>query len=342
MKLDFNDLLIKPAAVSRVNSRTSVVPVYENGRLPLFTAPMDTVVSDENLHIFKKDFNICMPRKNDLTYSTEHFYSYGYEDFDKTFNELEIPRDQVVYALIDIANGHMAKLQTYISKYKAKFGEKLVLMVGNVASPETFSLLQKAGADYIRVGIGNGGGCLTTVQTGVGYPMASLIQECKEVRNRNSYVYKECPNTKIVADGGFKTYSDIIKALALGADYVMLGSMLNKMFESSGQLYNSLRLPVLNNEEAKLEFLNGKIFYKNFRGMSSKSVQKYWGYKTIKTSEGIEAFRQVEYTYDKWVANFIDYLKSAMSYCGAFHLDQFIGKPEMIEISQNSYNRFKK
>jgi hypothetical protein len=172
--------------------------------------------------------------------------------------------------------------------------------------------------------------------------MASLIQECKEVRNRNCYIYKEYPNTKIVADGGFKTYSDIIKALALGADYVMLGSMLNKMFESSGQLYNNSRLPALNNEETKQEFLNGKIFYKNFRGMSSKSVQKYWGYKTIKTSEGIEAFRQVEYTYDKWVGNFIDYLKSAMSYSGAFSLNNFIGIPEMIQISEKSYRRFNK
>ncbi len=332
MKLDFDDLLIKPASITRVNSRDDVNPFYENGKLPLITAPMDTVISDSNIEIFNQHFNICMPRKNDLSISNDYFYSYGYDDFETVFSNLEIPSDKKVYALIDIANGHMVKLHTIVTKYKEKYGDKLILMVGNVASPETFGILQEAGADYIRIGIGNGNGCLTTVQTGVGYPMASLIQECKEIQN----------TTKIVADGGFKNYADIIKALAIGADYVMLGSMLNKMFESAGQLYDSTRLPALNNEENKQLFLDGKIFYKDFRGMSTKSVQKHWGYKKYKTSEGVEVVRAVEYTYDKWVNNFIDYLKSAMSYCGAFSLNNFIGIPEIIEISQNSKNRFKK
>lgn len=332
MKLDFEDLLIKPAKITRVNSREDVNPFYSNGKLPLFTAPMDTVISEANLEVFNKHFNICMPRKNDLSISNEHFYSYGYEDFETIFSELEIPNGQQVYALIDVANGHMFKLHAIVTKYKQKYGEKLVLMVGNVASPETFALLQQAGADYIRIGIGNGNGCLTTVQTGVGYPMASLIEECKELQY----------SAKIVADGGFKNYSDVIKALALGADYVMLGSLLNKMFESAGQLYDSTRLPALNNEENKKLFLDGKPFYKDFRGMSTKAVQKHWGYKKYKTSEGVEIVRPVEYTYDKWVENFIDYLKSAMSYSGAFSLNNFIGIPEMIQISEKSYRRFNK
>jgi IMP dehydrogenase/GMP reductase len=341
MKLDFDDLLIKPATTSRVNSRSSVIPVYKNGKLPLFTAPMDTVINDDNLHIFNQHFNICMPRRNDLCSSSNYFYSYGFDDFDKTFDSYN--DDKPIYALIDIANGHMAKLETYISKYKKKFGDQLILMVGNVATPETFSNLQKAGADYIRVGIGNGGGCLTTVQTGVGYPMASLIKECKEIRDKNCYNWSSYTRTQIVADGGFKTYSDIIKALALGADYVMLGSMLNKMFESCGKTFDSSLNEIDPLDPYHLiNFINGAEYSKQFRGMSTKAVQQLWGNETLNTSEGIERMNKVEYTYEGWVNNFTDYLKSAMSYCGAFHLEQFIGKPEIIEISQNSYNRFKK
>ena len=120
------------------------------------------------------------------------------------------------------SNGHMPAVFDLTKRSKEKYGDSLVLMVGNVANPETYALLSDAGADYVRIGIGNGGGCLTTQNTGVGYPMASLIKECYEI----STTLKK--PAYIVADGGMQTYSDVIKALALGADFVMLGSILNK------------------------------------------------------------------------------------------------------------------
>lgn len=342
MKLDLDDFLIKPAIITAINSRQEINPCYNNGKLPLITAPMDTVIDESSIEVFSKHFNICLPRKNDLSVSYDHFYSYGYEDFEEVFSKLEIPLDKKAYALIDVANGHMSRLYDMVHKYKKKHGDNLVLMVGNVATPETFGVLQKAGADYIRIGIGNGNGCLTTMQTGVGYPMGSLIKECHQIRNKNCFNWSGYTRTQIVADGGFKSYSDIIKALALGADFVMLGSILNKMFESAGQLYDEFGIPLLNNEENKKLFLEGKPFYKDFRGMSTKAVQKQWGREKYKTSEGIESVRPVEYTYDKWVENFTDYLKSAMSYCGDTNIDDFIGGPQMIEISEKSYKRFHK
>ena len=76
--------------------------------------------------------------------------------------------------------------------------------------------------------------------------------------------------------------------------------------------------------------------------MSTKEVQKKWGAKKTKTSEGVIRFRKVEYTLDKWVENFEDYLRSAMSYSGALTLKEFIGQAEFIEISGNAYKRFNK
>jgi hypothetical protein len=85
-----------------------------------------------------------------------------------------------------------------------------------------------------------------------------------------------------------------------------------------------------------------KYFYKKFRGMSTKEVQKKWGKQHLTTSEGVVRYRQVEYSLDKWLENFEAYLRSAMSYTNSKNLSEFIGIVETIKISDNSYNRFKK
>lgn len=177
--------------------------------------------------------------------------------------------------------------------------------------------------------------CLTTQQTGVGFPMASLIRECY-----NLSFALENP-AKIVADGGMKTYSDIIKALALGADYVMVGSILNKCLESAGSNYLFNLIPV-NQEIAENLFSHGIKVHKKFRGMSTKEVQKKWGNKFLKTSEGVVRFRKVEYTLNGWVNNFESYLRSAMSYSDSIDLEKFTNYCEIIQITDNAYKRFNK
>ena len=245
MLYDFNDILIQPAPTTSVRSRSQVTPYYDQDKLPLMTAPMDTVVDGENHHYFSDlGITVVLPRiKNpdDTHISDEHFLSYSLTEFDSIFlnKNFKIPKGKVVYALIDVANGHMSDLLSSCRTAKSKHQNRLKLMVGNVANPDTFYHYCLAGADYVRIGIGNGGGCLTTVQTGVGYPMASLIYECNKIKKRNRHL-----STKIVADGGFKTYADIIKALALGADYVMLGSVFNKALESCGETTNKGDEPI--------------------------------------------------------------------------------------------------
>jgi glutamate synthase domain-containing protein 2 len=173
------------------------------------------------------------------------------------------------------------------------------------------------------------------MHTAVGYPMASLIKECYEMSTRLS------TPAKIVADGGMKTYSDIIKALALGADYVMVGSLFNKAIDSCGDNYLWNKIKV-NKKIAKWAYDFGIPVYKKFRGMSTKEVQKKWGRKELVTSEGVVRKRKVEYTLTKWVDNFESYLRSAMSYTNSSNLQLFIGHVEIIQITDNAYNRFKK
>jgi GMP reductase len=332
---DFNDVLLMPTKTSKINSRREVDARYGD-MLPIITAPMDTVVGLSNYKEFKKNnINICLPR------------GVRYGGIENTFQSLSlfdvIPQlhglNPTGHYLIDVANGHMDSLIEKIKVIKERYPE-LTLMVGNIANPQTFKVLSEAGADYIRVGIGNGNGCLTTQQTAVGYPMGSLISNCYKIS-----ATLDNP-AKIVADGGMKSYSDIIKALALGADYVMVGSLLNKCIESTGDNYLFKRFKISQGLAEKL--YGKKIFgrkiniYKKFRGMSTKEVQMKWGKNTLKTSEGVTRVRKVEYTMASWTENFEDYLKSAMSYCGANNLSEFIGNAKYNLITQSAFERFKK
>jgi len=343
-KFDFDDILTVPKVKTHINSR------YQNIKLkhplPLFTAPMDTVVDNKNyLTFLSAGINVTLPRtvkytEIPLNDASNVFVSMGFEDLDHehktTFRH--IPKNSRI--LIDVANGHMQKIFDYCQDIK-RWRPDIVLMVGNIGNPETYKFYAKGECvDYIRVGIGNGGGCLTTKQSGVGYPMASLIYETHKVKELLRYENPSLNLPAIVADGGMKDYSDIIKALGLGADYVMIGSIFNKCLESCAQNY--LYRIKINKKIAAWAFKKGLPVKKYFRGMSTKGAQKAMGKTSFKTSEGVVRFRKVEYRLRGWIENFEHYLRNAMSYNNAQTLDKYIGKAEICQITTKAYDRFNK
>jgi IMP dehydrogenase/GMP reductase len=344
---DFDDILIQPADMTHIDSRSEISPRYGNF-LPLMTAPMDTVVNEENKEIFRVlGIEVVLPRISnpDNNYiSNNEFLSYSLTDFERIFLDRTPKRTgQKMYALIDVANGHMENVYEFAKSAKIRYDDDLILMVGNVANPDTYHKFASINVDYVRIGIGNGAGCLTTQQTGIGYPMASLIEECGNIQTKKHYMGNCNPfETKIVADGGFQKYSDVIKALALGADYVMLGSIFNKALESAGETIcgtetvNQYSIDALKMFNADMELT------KVFRGMSTKEVQRDWGKDKLTTSEGVVRRHKVEYTLAQWVDNFEDYLKSAMSYTDKKTLPEFIGKVDYNFITMNSLKRFSK
>jgi len=344
--LDFNDLNILPAPASVINSRSNCNIYDDNKMLPLFTAPMDTVVSNANADIFLANGIIpIIPRSKKKVDHTEGWVALSLDEFLKIYCGRPV-HDGEYKVLIDIANGHMTTLTNAIKCAKTRYGDRLTIMAGNVAHPNAYQNLSDVGCDYVRVGIGNGAVCLTTQNTGIGYPMASLISDCYKMKGSiKSPAY-------IVADGGMQNYSDIIKALALGADYVMIGSIFNKAIESAGPTFREIV-----NRKGEFEvgehvnqldpgiiaaFKGGVRFYKHYRGMSTKEVQRALGRSFIRTSEGASRMRLVEYTLGGWVENFSHYLTTAMSYTNKKQLSDFIGKVKLIRISENSYNRYNK
>ena len=352
IKFDFDDILIEPEALSTIMTRNSINIYNSNNYLPLFTAPMDTVINTYNWKIFEnKKINSIIPRQKDLPIemlsNNNNWIALGLDQFikyDSIYNKNEWKNRKI---LIDIANGHMESLHKIIKNFKNKHPE-VEIRAGNIATPHAYELLSNAGADYIKVGIGFGGACLTSQQTGIGYPMGSLIKECYD---RSKILDNPA---HIIADGGFKKYSDIIKALSLGADFVMLGQIFNKSLESCADTYiknikhDGWTEPGEKIDQYSIEikyaFETGYLeLYKKFRGMSTKNVQKILKPNTkIKTSEGIIKMNKVEYTLDGWINNFSDYLKSAMSYTNSINLKEFIGQVKYNFISSNSLERFKK
>lgn len=333
LKYDFDDLLIVPKAQTNIRSRyVDVDPFYQDKRrgihLPLITAPMDSVVNHHNAHKFQKNkISVALPRTVNEGRLFTTFTSYGLHD-------VPLLSEYDNFVLLDVANGHMSEVLRWCVEVKRKY-PNVEIMAGNIANPETYLLYSKSGViDYARVGIGNGNGCLTTQQTGVGYPMASLIRECYEIK------IKSDAQVKIVADGGMKKYSDIIKALALGADYVMVGSILSKAVESAAPTFwKGFKLsPTV----AEYLYKKGYKLKKEFRGMSTKAAQKALGNNTLKTSEGVTRIYDVEYTLSQWTENFESYLRSAMSYSNSNSLSNFIGVADTTLVSQNAFNRFNK
>lgn len=339
-KFDFKDITLVPETLSSISSRSEIDIKNSSNHIPIIVSPMDTVINYNNHNVYSSlNMEVCLPR-NERMDDYNGFTSISLTEFelmiDKHKNFSKTPSETKI--LIDIANGHMMKLYDLCKYFIDEIKTNHKLMIGNIANPNTYEKFAELDVDYIRVGIGGGSGCLTSANTGIHYPMASLISECYQIKKKRNY------NTKIVADGGFRNYDDIIKALALGADYVMLGGVLNKSLESCSPVYLGKIIP-LNKKMSKYIWDNFKFLrrfmFKKFRGMSTKQVQKKWGKSKLTTSEGIVKFNMVEYTIDKWIENFEDYLKSAMSYTNSINLEEF-KETEYVFITENALKRFYK
>lgn len=361
MLYSLQDITLIPATISDISSRSECDPYIEN-MLPLFTAPMSSVIDDKNWETFHNNkINTIIPRNIDLetrlNLCTKTFCAFSLDEFETHFC-VEISNK--MWVLIDVANGHMKRLLDLCKKAKKLNGDNLIIMAGNVANPQTYIDYAFAGIDYCRMSIGSGSQC-TTANTGIFYPMGSLIINTIKVRHMyRDYNYSEEEDEipeiikwpKIVADGGFNTFGDIIKALALGADYVMLGKVFAKSVEACGEIKPLNYLPnnfdVLKDgpfqnyiRKQNMDIIERWHCIREYYGMSTKRAQKEFGKEGNKTEEGIASHVEIEYTLSDWITRFTDYLRSAMSYTNAHNLNGFIGKVEYGILSPTAIRTFK-
>lgn len=369
-KYAYKDLTIVPAQVSDVESRNEVTPYDDYGYLPIFTAPMSCVVNENNYKCFEDvGIHSILPTTVDYSVRKEHLVQGYWVAMSMAEAALcflgDHMSDDILFCgrtmklCIDVANGHMKKLLLMCKRIKnacSNLGLKIEIMTGNIANPYTvLDYLINYDIDYVRVGIGGGSGCTTTSNVGCHYPMGSLIAESYGCKN-NWQTRDSKKKVKIVADGGIRNYDDVNKALALGADYVMIGGLFTEMIEAASQEYEkdqygryaSVEIPFdkckmyNSTEERKRLFIEQGLIYHEVYGMSTKRAQEERGLSVLKTSEGTSHYKQVKYTLKQWTDNMTSYLKSIMSYCNARKLEEFVGKPELVVNTYASINSVNK
>ncbi len=224
---------------------------------------------------------------------------------------------QVDVLCIDTAHGHSKNVLTIVKDLRAKFKDTIIV-AGNVVTADGTEALIAAGADVVKIGVGPGSICTTRVVAGVGMPQISAVIECSEVARKKGKT--------IIADGGIKFSGDITKALALGANVVMIGNLLAGAEESPGETI----------------LYQGRT-YKVYRGMGSlgamsKGSKDRYGQADVSEEdklvpEGIEGKVPYKGNASGIIHQLVGGLKSGMGYVGAKTVEELQAKAKFVQIS---------
>jgi len=333
--LTFDDVSLVPQHSSVLPSETNTFNKLcdkLNLQIPLMSSAMDTVtesrmaiaisklggigVIHRNLSIEKQVMEIKKVKKNN--YLVGAAIGVSPEDFERAEELFKVKTDLIV---IDTAHGHTQKVLNMIIKIKKKL-KNCTLCAGNIATGRAAKFLADSGVDIVKVGIGPGSICTTRLVAGIGVPQLSAVLEVKKALKN----YR----TKIISDGGIKFSGDLAKAIAAGADAIMIGSLFSGTIESPGKIIKH----------------KGK-FYKNFRGMGSVgamaagSADRYFQKKSKNVSkyvpEGVEGLVKFKGPVEKIVYNLIGGLKSSMGYLGAKTIRDLQKKGEFIKITKAGF-----
>lgn len=204
---------------------------------------------------------------------------------------------------VDVAHGHHILVKNAITQLRDTFGNTVHIMAGNVATLQGINDLARWGADSVRCNIGGGSICSTRIQTGHGLPGLHTIFECAKTEH----------DVTIIADGGIRTSGDAVKALAAGADFVMLGSMLAGTIETPGQVIHTA---------------DGKS-RKVYRGMASKDAQMDWRGRSS-SNEGVSTTVSICGNVSNKMEDIKNGIKSGLSYSGARSIKELQAKAEFV------------
>jgi len=307
-RISYDDVLLVPQFSNlRSRSEADISSDLDNRRtleIPIIASPMDTVSESEMsaamsangglavIHRYNSVEQQAKLVRKATTLTGGHSLvaaAIGASgDFYERAQELVLNHAQLI--CIDVAHGHHIMVREAIERLKKRFGDKIHLMAGNVATLEGFNDLADWGADSIRCNIGGGSICSTRIQTGHGVPGLTTIFDCA----------RSTRNAKIIADGGIKNSGDIVKALAAGADFVMLGSLLSGTTETPGEL---------------LTYADGSK-RKGYRGMASRKAQEAWRGKSG-TPEGIATTVHYKGPVENVLTDLCGGIRSGLSYSGA-------------------------
>lgn len=318
--LTFDDVLLVPNYTGEL-SRKDVTTETNLGNfqfnIPIIAANMDTVCGHEMARKMGELGGLgILHRAMPIQENVDEFkkaYSPAFVGQQKIrigvsigANEKEIERAEALYDSgaylfnLDVAHGHSKVTGKMIKVLRERFKNEIYIIAGNVATLAGADYLASCGADCIKVGIGPGSACTTRIKTGCGVPQLTAIMDCRRV------------DRDIIADGGIRYPGDVVKALAAGANMVMIGGLLAGTDETPTPAHP-----------------DGK---KMFRGMASKEAQNdvipEW-----KTDEGIMVYINGKGPVTDVIKDLVGGLRSGLTYTGARNIKELQKKAEFIEVT---------
>lgn len=329
----FDDVLLVPQH-SKIASRDDVDLSTQLGdnlklKLPIVSANMDTVTEAKMaiamgqaggagvLHRFEDPNTIgewCRACKDAKVPS---IVSVGLDATSYTLAWGLAGQRQIDAVCVDVAHGDHDRILELVAKLRKQMFFPDII-AGNVATGQAALRLARAGANIIKVGVGPGSVCSTRVVSGHGFPQLSAIEEVDQaltlegMRSTNNRV-------AIIADGGIRYPGDIVKALAAGADAVMLGSLLAGTDEAAGE-----------------RIVEDGIAYKTYRGMASLAVQKEKRTDRKPRVEGVSARIPYRGPVCDTLANLEAGIRSGLSYSGAANLAELREVAEFVVVTGNT------
>ena len=331
----FDDVLLVPQS-SDIQSRGSVDLTTRVGSmtltLPVLSANMDTVTEEVMartmaaaggggvLHRFATlDEQALWLQSLRSTNTRPRIVSIG---LDVNYENLAIMVDEydIDAVCVDVAHGDHVGVRNVVSSIHSMYPD-LNIIAGNVATANGAQRLLDAGANIIKVGIGPGSVCSTRVVSGHGVPQLSAIMEIDEMMKHlvPGYDTKKGRRYSIIADGGIRYPGDIVKALAAGADAVMLGSLLAGTDEAAGE-----------------RIVEDGHAYKTFRGMASREAQKQKRAGRTPRVEGVSARVPYRGPLADTLANLEAGIRSGLSYSGAHTLAELRENAEFVVVTGNT------
>ena len=254
--------------------------------LPIFTSPMEAVVGSRNWKMWPENgIKPVIPRTETLDFRLEAcgyiFTAFSKEEVKQHFI-LNINKSQspLLRICIDAGNGHDTEVLEIGKSLRRIYGPRVSIMGGNIGNPATYLDYCRADFDYVRVGLSSGS-LVDLDKYGFYYPMASLLIDITTVKKTTGIGLKQ---PKIIADGGIKCSADILKCIALGADYVMIGREFAKLLEANGDIYREVydtnekrRVLELQNKEdlvnIDLESLKRRELIRVYKGNTTNQTQ---------------------------------------------------------------------
>jgi len=322
--LTFDDVLIVPQ-YSDIQSRKREVDLTVrldrniSARIPIISSPMDTVTESNMAAAMDAHGGIgIIHRYNSIDDQCKHVESMPAAsvvgaaigvsgDYIERAQSLVLAGTDIL--CVDIAHGHHVLMRQTLKTLRNMFGTTVHIMAGNIATLQAADDLSDWGADSVRIGIGGGSICSTRIKTGHGMPTLQSVIDCARTDR----------DVILVADGGIRNSGDICKAIAAGADFVMLGSMLAGTTEAPGERLCDER--------------SGR-HYKSYRGMASVEAQIDWRGHTS-SIEGVASTVDYKGTVEDVLSGITQGVRSGLSYSGTRTIREFQAKAKMIQITSS-------